>query len=751
MTRRGITRKFLATTAALVALIAATAVVTPSFAQEVEDDTIYVVAQRRSENLQDVPIAATAVGAERIESLLSGGGDVLALAGRAPGLNVESSNGRVAPRFYIRGLGNTDFDLAASQPVSVVIDDVVQENVALKSFPIFDVQQVEVLRGPQGTLYGRNTTAGIVHLRSARPTQELDGYFSASLGTYGTASLESAVGGALTDTISARASVAYRHREDWVDNAFDGSDLGDYDDLAGRVQVLFEPTPNFSALLNVHGRTYDGTSTLFRANVLSPGSNELNNNFDRDTVWYDGGGNNRQAYDQIGGSATLEYDFGGMTLTSITALETLEGRSRGDIDGGACAPLGSPVPPGLTSGATDCFFPFGGGNDAVTFPGFIPFAADTQDSIDDLEQFTQEIRLASDEGPFNWQIGAFYFDSDLVVSTVGFGFPPLTTLNHTNTSWAVFGQAGYDLTERLTVSAGVRYTEDEKELRGITTPVSVTVSDEQFSWDVSATYALTDATNLYARIANGFRAPTIQGRDIAFFGPPSVADSETIQSYEIGVKSDLFDRRLRLNGAVFHYTIEDQQFSAIGGLGNFNQLINAEEGEGYGVELEAAWEVTENFSITAAYAYNHTEINDSTLTVAACGSGQCTPTDPVLGGNRLIDGNPFPQAPEYTFDLTAAYEHPLASGATLFAQTDWTVRGPFNIFLYEAVEYETDQQFEGGLRLGYRSADERYEVAVFGRNITDEENIIGGIDFNNNTAFVNEPRVIGVSLNVDFN
>jgi iron complex outermembrane receptor protein len=717
-------RKFALTkTAALLAIAIAAAFATPSFAQESEDDTIYVVAQRRSENLQDVPIAATAVSADRVEALLSGGGDVLALAGRAPGLNVESSNGRVAPRFYIRGLGNTDFDLAASQPVSVVIDDIVQENVALKSFPIFDIEQVEVLRGPQGTLYGRNTTAGIVHLRSARPTQEFDGYFNGSLGTYGTASLEGAVGGALTDTISARASVAYRHRDDWVDNTFDGSDLGDYDDLAGRVQVLFEPTPNFSALLNVHGRTYDGTSTLFRANVLSAGSNELNSNFDRDTVSYNGGGNNRQAYDQIGGSATLTYDFGGMTLTSITALETLDGRSRGDIDGGV----------------------------AGVGPGSIPFDSDTQDSIDDLDQFTQEIRFASDEGAFNWQIGAFYFDSDLVVSTVGFGFPPLTTLNHTNTSWAVFGQAGYDLTDRLTVSAGVRYTEDEKELRGITTPVSVDVSDEQFSWDVSATYALTGSTNLYARIANGFRAPTIQGRDIAFFNPPSVATSETIQSYEIGMKSDLFDRRLRLNGAVYHYTIEDQQFSAIGGLGNFNQLINADEGEGYGVELEAALDVTENLSLTAAYAYNHTEINDPTLAVAACGSGQCTPTDPLSGGNRLIDGNPFPQAPEYTFDFTATYEHPLTSGATLFAETDWTVRGPVNIFLYEAVEYETDQQFEGGLRVGYRSADDRYEVAVFGRNITDEENIIGGIDFNNNTAFVNEPRVIGVSLNVDFN
>ncbi|GAM97484.1 tonB-dependent receptor [alpha proteobacterium U9-1i] len=713
-----------------VAAIAITAFgAAPAFAQDSgETDTIYVVAQRRSENLQEVPIAATAIGGERMQELLSGGADVLALAGRAPGLNVESSNGRVAPRFYIRGLGNTDFDLAASQPVSVLMDDVVMENVALKSFPIFDVQQVEVLRGPQGTLYGRNTPAGIVHFRSVRPSDEFDANVFGSYGSLGTASLEGAIGGAIASGVSARGSFAYRRRDDWVDNTFNGTELGGYDDFAGRVQVLLEPTENFDALLNVHARSYEGTSTLFRANILSSGSNELNSNFDRDRVSYNQGGGNPQEYDQLGGSATLSYDFGGMTLTSISAYETLDGRSRGDIDGGV----------------------------AGVGPGFIPFDSDTQDSIDDLTQFTQEVRLASEAGPFNWQVGAYYFDSDLTVTTVGpFGFPPSTTLNHTNTSWAVFGQAGFDLSDQLTVTAGVRYTSDEKDLVGVVTafPVApVNVSDERVSWDLSATYAATPDVNLYARIANGFRAPTIQARDVAFFNPPSTADSEVIQSYEAGVKSDLLDRTVRLNAAVYYYTIEDQQFSAIGGGGNFNQLVNADEGEGYGFEVEGEFIVTDNLSVNASYTYNHTEIQDADLVIAPCGSGQCTVLDDTDGlGNAFVSGNPFPQAPEYTFDVSLNYERPLASGATLFASTDWTVRGPANIFLYDAIEYRMDAQAEGGLRLGYRSADDRYEFAVFGRNITDAENVIGGIDFNNNTAFVNEPRVWGVSLSASFN
>lgn len=712
-----------------LAILLSTAAFAPSaFAQDATEEAgledIYVVAQRRSENLQDVPVAASTLDDERIATLISGGGDVLSLAGRVPGLNVESSNGRVAPRFYIRGLGNTDFDLAASQPVSVIIDDVVQENVALKSFPIFDVEQVEVLRGPQGSLFGRNTPAGIVHFRSVRPSEEFEAVGNVSYGTYGTSVVDAAVGGAIAQGVSGRVSLSYRHRDDWVDNAFNGTDLGGYDDFAGRAQVLFEPTPEFSALLNVHGRTYEGTSTLFRANILTTGSNDLNGNFDRDSVSYNGGGGNEQAYDQIGAAATLSYDFGGVTLTSITGYETLDGRSRGDIDGGV----------------------------AGVGPGFIPFDSDTTDSIDDLTQFTQELRLSSEAGAFNWQAGVYYFDSDLTVSTVGAGFPPLTTLNHTNTSWAVFGQIGYEVTDRLTVSAGVRYTEDEKDLVGVVTPAPVTpvsVSDEHVSWDLSAVYEVNPDLNLYGRIATGFRAPTIQGRDVAFGNPPSVAESETITSYEAGVKADV-GSRARLNAAVFYYTIEDQQFSAIGGLGNFNQLVNAEEGEAYGLEVEGEWAVTDNLFVTSSFAYTHTEINDADLVVGPCGSGQCTVNDPLAGGFAFIDGNPFPQAPEFTFDFTAEYEHPLASGASLFVGTDWTVRGAFNIFLYDAVEYETDTQFEGGLRAGYRSADGRYEAAVFGRNITDEENVIGGIDFNNNTAFVNEPRVIGVSLSARY-
>jgi iron complex outermembrane receptor protein len=156
---------------------------------------VIITATQREENLQDVPVSAVTLSDDAGRAIFSAGEDVLALAARVPALYAESSNGRVAPRFYIRGLGNTDFDLAASQPVSIIMDDVVMENVVLKSFPIFDVEQVEVYRGPQGTLFGRNTTAGIVRFTSVKPSEEFDTRAAASYGSYGTTTFEGAVGG----------------------------------------------------------------------------------------------------------------------------------------------------------------------------------------------------------------------------------------------------------------------------------------------------------------------------------------------------------------------------------------------------------------------------------------------------------------------------------------------------------------------------------------------------------------------------
>lgn len=747
---------------ATLTLAISAALSTPALAQQEEQqkkeamlEKITVTAQKRTQSIQEVPISIATLSGERFESLFSGGGDILELAVRVPGLYAESSNGRVAPRFYIRGLGNTDFDLAASQPVSIIMDEVVMENVVLKSFPLFDVQQVEVLRGPQGTLFGRNTTAGIVKFDTVKPTQDFEGYAKAGFGSYGTMNFEGAVGGGLTDDLSGRISVLSQERDDYIDNGFtDQKDaLGGFDEKAWRAQLLYQPSDDFSALLNVHGRELEGTASIFRANVFDKGSNDLNENYDRDTVWYDGNlngngaDNNPQEYEGFGSSLKLTYAFDSLELTSITAYEEADGYSLGDVDGGS-------------------------GVGETAFPAPIPFTAVTQDNLDDLEQFTQEVRLASNTtDALNWQVGAFFFDSSFSVTSID-GFYGATTVFHENTTWAVFGQSSYQINDKLNVTGGIRYTHDEKSLRvgdqnvdGFALVIGaasiqdydpIDVDDGQVSFELSANYELSDSASLFARYANGFRAQTIQGRDVAFEGSPSVADAETINSVEVGFKSDLLEDTLRLNAAAFYYTIDDMQFSAIGGGNNFTSLVNADEGVGYGYEIDVQWLATDQLTLTGGYSYNHTEIKDDTLTAQPCGSspdfgGNCTVLDPRLDGNvAIVDGNPFPQAPETIFNFTARYTIPVGDAGEVFLFTDWAFQGETNLFLYDAVEFTTDDNFEGGVRIGYENYEHNYTIALFGRNITDEDNVKGAIDFNNLTGIINEPRIWGVEAKIRF-
>ncbi|WP_109341050.1 TonB-dependent receptor [Saliniradius amylolyticus] len=706
---------------------------------KIELEQITVTAQKRTQSIQEVPISIATLSGEKFENMFSAGDDVLALANRVPGLYAESSNGRIAPRFYIRGLGNTDFDLAASQPVSIVMDEVVKENVILKSFPLFDVERVEVIRGPQGTLFGRNTTAGIIKFDTRKPRDGFDAFVETAVGSYGTFNLEGAVGNSITDELSFRLSGLSQNREDWVDNGLTGEQdaLGGYHENAGRLQFLYD-TGDFNALLSMHTRDLEGTSTLFRANIVDSGSTDLNENYDRDTVYYDQGDNNPQEYENHGAQLRLEKFFDTVSLTAISAYETADGRSKGDIDGGNA---------GMGLGASS-------------------FPAVTEDQLNDLRQFTQEVRIASlGNQQLDWQVGAFFFDSSFGVTTVD-GFFGTTTVYHDNETWAVFGQSSYQLNERLEVTGGIRYTHDEKSFRvgeqnvdsfalsigaaAIQDYEDINVDDGQVSWELAANYELSDNANLFSRIAQGFRAQTIQGRDVAFEKAASVADAETIDSFEIGIKSDLMDRRLRLNAALFYYEIDDIQLSAIGGQTQGNQLINADKGVGQGFEVDVEFLAMDNLSLTAGYSFTDTELQDRGLEIAPCGSGMCTVLDPIAdSGNALVNGNPFPQAPEQVFNFTARYTHEVDSGE-LFVLTDWAWQGDTNLFIYDAVEFSTSGNFEGGLRVGYENFRHDYKVSLFGRNITDEDNVKGAIDFNNNTLFVNEPRVVGVEFRMNF-
>ena len=721
-------------------------------------DAVQVTAQRRVENIQDVPVSISTISSEKLDVLASGGNDVRFLSARVPSLNIESSYGRAFPRFYIRGLGNTDFDLNASQPVSLIYDDVVQESPLLKGFPVFDLERIEVLRGPQGTLFGRNTPAGVVKFESAKPTQEFGGYGRVSYGTDNMWNVEGAVGGGLTDRWSARASVLFQRREDSVTNTYepgpDNSAEG-YDESAARVQFLYEGDA-FEGLFNLHKRHLNGTARLFRANIIEPGTNNLVDGFDRDEVSTDGV--NFSELDTWGGSARLRWDLGRVTLYSITGYETAESLNRGDIDGGFGAAF------------------LGPGNSG---PGFIPFASESADGLPDHRQVTQEFRIESNEwGRFDWQAGLFYYDEDISIDS--FNYDSLTPGNpragyaiqeQRNKAWAVFASGDFDVTDRFKLRGGLRYTQDEKDFSAsvleaapfsaapVGGPYTVNTDVDDVSWDLSGVYALDEDINLYARVAKGFRAPSIQGRllfasaaAVADNGGVSTAGSEEVISYEAGIKADLWDKRARLGFNVFRYDVSDQQIIAVGGGGNTATLLNADKTIGQGIELDLEAYLTDSLLVTLGSSYNDTEIDDPNLAVPGCGGG-CTVTDPETApgsGLYVINGNSLPQAPKWVHNLTARWSTPVGEGGELYLFTDWAYRSEVNFFLYDSVEFTGKSSVEGGLRVGYNWNQGDYGVAVFGRNITDQTRIVGGIDFNNLTGFLNEPRTVGVEFSARF-
>ena len=701
--------------------------------------TITVTAQRVVEDVKSVPISVSTVSGEQLDVLNASGDDIRALSGRVPSLNIESSFGRAFPRFYIRGYGNTDFHLNASQPVSLIYDDVVQENPILKGFPIFDTDQVEVLAGPQGTLFGRNTPAGVVKVDSVAPGRTAGGYFNASYGTFNTVNLEGAYGLPLGPDWAIRASTQIQHRGDWVTNTAPKEQTGKlegYDDDALRVQLLYKPSGTFSALFNVHGRDLHGTARLFRANIIKPGTNDLVDGFDPYQVSFDG--QNRQSLNSDGASVKLRWTLGDFTLNSITGWEHVHAFSRGDVDGG-----------------------YGASYDLPMGPGTIPFADETSDALKGHSQLSQEFRVEhADSSPLSWQAGLYLYREKYEIQSLAydtlFGAPPTEVdATQVNNAWAVFASAGYQLTSDFKLRGGVRYTQDRKTLETI--PISDTgvndakglgagTSDSRTSWDLSGTYSVSHDVNVYARVATGFRASSIF--PASDFNVLTAAKPETTTSYEFGTKADLFDKRARISADVFHYDVKNQQLSAVGGDGNGTELLNAKKVTGQGVELTLDAYVLPTLLVSLNGSYNFTKIKDPDLTVSTCAS--CTVTNPQpTPTSAAINGNPLPQAPKVVLNLNARYGIPVGNGE-YFVYTDWSYRSKVNFFLYESKEFTGKEMTIGGLRAGYDWADGKYEVAGFVRNITNQIRVTGGIDFNNLTGFINDPRTYGVQFKATF-
>ncbi len=701
-------------------------------------EDVVVTAQRRPQRNKDVPTSVSRLSANQVATILSDGSDIKGLAARVPSLNIESSFGRTFPRFYIRGLGNPDFDINAAQPVAVYYDDVVEESPLLKAFPLFDIDDVEVLAGPQGTLFGRNTPAGVVKITSKAPTDEYEGYLDQSIATYATTVTTAVVNMPLIPgKLDLRVSINNQRRDNWVRNEFNGQpepgyvwrkDLEGFEDLAARVQALYTFDPTANILVEGQVRHLEGTSTLFRANIFNAGSNGLVENFDPARVAIDG--DNYQDTNNRGAHVTIHKDVADNAIDVTTAYEHASLRSRGDIDGGA--------------------------------PPDVPFDVETASVTPAVDQFTEEARVAMNGlGRFFNQAGIYYFheyidnfDQDLDPA----GSLTTEVEEHQSTSSiGVFDSGSYRLTNRLKIQAGVRFTDDSRTFIatrqfGFDGPLNVYghAQSTNASWDASLTYAITPDVNAYFRAATGYLPPSFQGR-IDSDNYLSEARSERTTSFELGIKGAALDRRVFLTADIYQWDTHDQQLTAAGGGSNTIRLLNAKNVAGRGAELQLDARPIPQLTLNGNASYNFTEIQDPSLETAGCGDG-CTVLNSFdhASGNYHIDGNPLPYAPRWILNGSARYTFPLTQRDALFFSTDWSWRSGEDFTLYRSVEFDGKPLLLGGMKFGYENYRRHYSADVFVRNILDRVIAVGAIDFDNLEGYINDPRIVGGEVHVGF-
>lgn len=727
-------------------------------------EEIVVTAQKRPENIQDVPISVTALDNQKVGDMMAGGQDINALAAQVPGFVSSSSNGRLAPRFFVRGAGNTAFDANASQPVSMIYDDVVLENVSIRSFPLFDVQSVELLRGPQGTLFGRNATAGAIKINSARPTDETNGHLDISWGQWQTRSIDAAVGGKLAENLNARVSFYHAGRANWIDNIATGLEkpnaLGGYGEVAARVQLEWKPAAETSFLLNAgYHNMYEDTSGIFRAGQFAVGGDIIKN--PRDKVALDGVNFVERSIEQFYTTLTVDQGLGsGLTLTSISSYRKLLGsRNVGDVDGGSM--LGPIYPGNIPSLVANL-----GQNWSLI----------TGDNVRDHYQFTQEARVASDwSGPFNMLVGAYLFREDLTVdqvngttfsnfSTTAVAPAPLATQSQKTTSWAVFGSVDYDFTPDTALKFGLRYSKDTKDhmvayVAGTSaataapdSPYFTHTSDDALTGDISLVHKFNRDVNVYARVATGYKESAVLARE----NIPTVAAPERIWNYEVGVKSELLDGLLRLNLSAYYYTYDNYQAVLTGGEANNLRIFNIDRATGKGFEFETEFVPTDHIRLNLGVALSDTKIHDTTTCVSAGGGlldrgGTVCPTNPA---QVMIDGGSLP-GPRWTGNASLYAAQPVANGEVYF-QTNWAYKGrSYPLIPVPPVENFDAPWIKGNASVGYRFNDDRFDVSFFVNNVTNLYYAGSALNFFNYqgqtlTAQVTDPRTWGLRLRHNF-
>jgi iron complex outermembrane receptor protein len=661
---------------------------------------VVVTAQRRQESIQDVPVSMTAFGEQQLRDL--GIDSTLDLAAFTPGLTIGQSSGDGDLLFIsLRGVTLRDFASTNESPSSVYLDEFYKANLVGLDQQTFDIRRVEVLRGPQGTLYGRNATGGLIHYITNAPTREFDGYAELTIGDYDRYRAEAALSGPLSTTLSARLSALHHEHDGWIDNVFPGGEDGNaLNATSVRGQLLLEPSELSTYSLLVQYSVNDNDAGLMFPHVAArtdpetglsipcPGCTghmgyvEATPNNPRDT------NSDRDIFletDQLTAIGRARWQLDGLELVSITGYEDSSRDGTYDSDGA-------------------------------------PFVRGTQGDSEG-DQFSQEFRLAGATERVKWLAGAYYFDYDIggiqsrcTPATCDVQRPPVLFDLQTQ-SWAVFGSADISLTSTLSLTAGVRYTEEEKEyaLNNVefgfvfdesTVGDLATQDDDNTSYNLRLNWTPQDALLLYAGVATGFKAGAFNVGFTPIATQAIPVRPEELTSYEAGFKSSFINDALRVNGAVFYYDYEDSQAFQYDGRTLAATIFNG-DAEVSGAELEIVARPTANFSLLFTGTYLDATLKDIVR------------PGPAFTGLPPMDMQ-MPLAPEWDLNLLARYAWPVPWGGRLAVQVSATYNSEqYFDALNSPSHFEPSYSVIDG-RVSWYSEDDKWRVSIFADNLTDE-------------------------------
>ena len=706
-------------------------------------EEITVTAERREASIQDVPMSITALSGESLTK--AGIQNTQDLVNLTPGLIVQRS---VVGKISIRGVGNENYTIAGDPGVAVHTDGIYVARASAGLFDLFDIGRVEVLRGPQGTLYGRNATGGVINIVPTAPSEETSGYLRAELGNYNKRRYEAAVGGALGDSgFTGRVALMGAWRDGYTTNIFPGADTRDLDELdnqdlwAYRAQLAWDGGGIFRARFSteyLHDNSNLPPYKYINQPAALPNENYLLGKDRTVSQGYETQvpgalrdvGSDEDVFKtfQRGHALHLDWDLGGMTLKSITGYRETEFNWVNDGDG------------------ADVFY--------VNY-----------DQQDDSEQFSQEIQLASDtDGDLSWILGAFYFEEEgdswiALPFTFGFGLPFYIEIDGgaETEATAVFGEVKYAISDALTVTVGARYTNEDRSTDYVydinfgNLFRRVVDDDDSFS---AATprlvldYRVSDDVSLYASATRGFKSG---GFNMLAVQPGF--KEEKVWNFEAGVKSELADGRVRLNGNVFYMDYTDMQVGQIVNLSSV--LTNAGESRIYGAELELAALPVEQLELGATVAYLNTEYEDfctgdPTKPLAPIDAG-CTAADPIQ-----LKGNELPRAPELAVTASATWTIPMADGSDLALRADARYQSDTYFTQFNRPLVSQDSYTVVNARLTWTSANDGFSFGVWANNLFDEDyytEVLESGAFNPQLVaqgYVAPPRTYGVSTEYRF-